>query len=74
MLKPYSGSCSLVELALKRGIITQEGGAYYRPLDEVSLVEAVSMLLRASNTKIQQYSGGDFEPWQTNVIGTAFDL
>jgi len=32
------------------------------------------MLLRASNIKIQQYSGGEFEPWQTNVIGTAFSL
>jgi|GEM_PF-2644913 len=32
------------------------------------------MLLRASNIKIQQYSGGEFEPWQTNVIGTSFGL
>lgn len=32
------------------------------------------MLLRASNIKIQQYSGGEFEPWQTNVIGTVFSL
>lgn len=73
-LKPDSRSCSRVEFALKKGIITQEGSAYFRPLDNISLVEAVSMLLRASNTKIQQHSGGDFEPWQTNVIGTAFSL
>jgi hypothetical protein len=37
-------------------------------------VEAVGILLRASNIKIQQYSGGEFEPWQINVIGTSFGL
>lgn len=73
-ISPDSGSCPLVETALQRGIITQDGGNYFKPRENISLVEAVSMLLRASNIKIQQYSGGEFEPWQTNVIGTSFGL
>lgn len=74
VISPDSGSCPLVETALQRGIITQEGGNYFKPRENISLVEAVSMLLRASNIKIQQYSGGEFEPWKTNIIGTAFGL
>lgn len=66
--------CGIVELALKQWVITQDRGKYFEPDRNISLVEAVSMLLRASHIKIQQYSGGEFEPWQTNVIGTTFSL
>jgi len=72
--RPNSWACRTIENALERGIITQEGGNYFKPEESIPLVEAVSMLLRASNIRIQQYSGGEFEPWQTNVIGTAFSL
>ncbi len=72
--RPNSWACPIIENALSRWIITQEGGNYFKPEEELPLVEAVSMLLRASNIRIQQYSGGEFEPWQTNVIGTAFSL
>jgi subtilisin family serine protease len=72
--KPNSWVCRIIENALDRGVITQEGGNYFKPEESMPLVEAVSMLLRASNIRIQQYSGGEFEPWQTNVIGTAFSL
>lgn len=66
--------CGIVELALEQWVITRDRGKYFEPDRNISLVEAVSMLLRASHIKIQQYSGGEFEPWQTNVIGTTFSL
>lgn len=72
--RPNSWACRTIENALERWIITQDGGNYFQPEANLTLVEAVSMLLRASNIKIQQYSGGEFEPWQTNVIGTVFSL
>lgn len=72
--RPNSWACRVIENALDYGIITKDGGNYFKPEDSLTLVEAVSMLLRASNIKIQQYSGGEFEPWQTNVIGTTFSL
>lgn len=72
--RPNSWACRTIENALEKWIITQDGGNYFKPEESPSLAEAVSMLLRASNIKIQQYSGGEFEPWQTNVIGTAFSL
>ncbi len=66
--------CWIAEYALERWIVTQDGTNYFKPEETLTLVEAVSMLLRASNIKIQQYSGGEFEPWQTDVIGTTFSL
>lgn len=65
--------CGTVEYALERWIITQNGNYFY-PEKPLTLVEAVGVLLKASGIKIQQYSGGEFEPWQTNVIGTVFSL
>ena len=44
-----SSICRIVENALERGIITQEGGNDFKPEEHIPLVEAVSMLLRASN-------------------------
>lgn len=66
--------CWIVEYALERWIISQSNGNYFKPEETLTLVEAMSMILGASNIKIQQYSGGEFEPWQTNVIGTIFSL
>lgn len=71
--KPNSWACRIIESAYDRGIVISHG-RFFWPEDSLTLVEAVDMLLRASNIKIQQYSGGEFEPWQTNVIGTAFSL
>lgn len=71
--KPNSWACRIIENAYDKWIVTSSG-KYFWPEDSLSLVEAVGILLRASNIKIQQYSGGEFEPWQTNVIGTTFWL
>ena len=71
--RPNSWACRIIENALDKGIITTQG-IYFKPEEPVSLVEAAGILLRAWDIKIQQYSGGELEPWQANIIGTVFGL
>jgi len=71
--KPNSWACRVIENAYQEGIITKEGNSF-GPESRTNLVEAVGMLLRAGDIKIQQYSGGEIESWKINIIGTAFSL
>lgn len=71
--KPNSWACRVIENAYQEGIITKEND-FFGPESRTNLVEAVGMLLRAGDIKIQQYSGGEIESWKINIIGTAFSL
>ncbi len=70
--RPNTWTCRSVELALDAGIITNNG-RFFRPEDTISVSETLSILMKAGNVKIDKYSGGGYEPWQNNVIGTALD-
>lgn len=72
-IRPNTWACRIIEKAYEKGIIvTRE--KKFKPEESPTLVEAVSMLLRGGNVRIRSYSGGEFEPWQTDVIGTTFAL
>lgn len=71
--RPNSWACRIAENALEKGIVKVQGNTF-KPEESITLVDAVEIILRAGNIKIQKFSGGEFEPWQANVIGTTFSL
>lgn len=71
--RPNSWVCRIAENALEKGIVKVQGNTF-KPEESITLVDAVEIILRAGNIKIQKFSGGEFEPWQANVIGTTFSL
>lgn len=71
--QPNTWSCRIVEKAFDKGIVTTQG-VYFKPEEEITLVEAIGILFRAGDIKVKQYNGGELELWQNNIIGTAFDL
>ncbi len=71
--KPNSWICRIAENAFEKGIVKVQWNNF-KPEEYITLVDAVEILLRAGNIKIQKFSGGEFEPWQANVIGTTFSL
>jgi hypothetical protein len=67
--KPNSWACRVIENAYDEWIVSKDSN-YFGPEAKISLVEAVGILLRAGDIKIQKYSGGEIEPWKINIIGT----
>jgi len=41
---------------------------YFSPEEKISIAETLNILMKANNIRIEQYSGGEFESWQTNVF------
>lgn len=71
--KPNSWACRIIENAYDEGIVSKDNDSFY-PEAKITLVEAVGILLRAGDVKIQKYSGWEIEAWKMNVIWTAFSL
>lgn len=69
--KPNTWACQIVEIATEKWLVSVQG-ANFRPEEKLTLIETLSILMKAGNIHIDQYSGGEFDPGQTNVIGTAF--
>lgn len=68
--KPNTWACQVVEMAVKKGVISAKWD-YFKPEENISVAESLSMLMKAANIRINNYSGGEFEAWETNVMWTA---
>lgn len=71
--KPNSWACWVIESAYNEGLINKEWDTFW-PEANINLVEAVWILLRAGDIKIQKYSGWEIESWKINIIGTSLNL
>jgi subtilisin family serine protease len=72
--KPNSWACRTIENAYYNNIISKSESRFW-PEETLTFVEAVHILMRAWDIKIQKYSGwGELDPWKINVIWTAFNL
>ncbi len=69
--KPNSRTCQLVETAIDKGIIIKKRSTF-QPEEKITFVDMLEMFLNVGNIQVAKYSGGEFEPMQTNIIGTAF--
>ncbi len=69
--RPNNWACKVMETAVEKWLITIEGRRA-RPEEYITLIDTVNIFLKVGGIKIEQYTGGEFEPWQNNVIGTAF--
>jgi hypothetical protein len=71
--KPNRGACQSIETALEKWIVSSKW-KYFWPEAKISFIETLSILMKAANIRIQQYSGWEFEPWQTNILWTAISV
>ena len=69
--KPNTWACKIIETATEKGLVTTTGTNFH-PEEKLTLIETLSILMKAGNINVDEYSGGEFDPTQTNVIGTAF--
>lgn len=69
--KPNNWACRVMEFAAEKWLITLQGSRA-KPEEYVTLIETLSIFFKVGGIKIEQYTGGEFEPWQNNIIGTAF--
>ena len=69
--KPNNWACRVMEIAAEKWLITIEWNRA-KPEEYITLIETLSIFLKVGGIKVEQYTGGEFEPWQNNIIGTAF--
>lgn len=69
--RPNNWACRVMEIASEKWLITIEW-TRAKPEEYITLVETLNIFLKVGGIKVEQYTGGEFEPWQNNIIGTAF--